>query len=567
MLQASQKPTSHPSASHKSTNARDVVIVGAGFAGLYMLHRARSLGFSARVFEAGSGVGGTWYWNRYPGARCDVESLEYAYSFSEELRQEWQWTERYAAQPEILRYLNHVADRFDLRRDIEFDTRVVSAAFDEEEGCWTIETERGEIVPAQFCVMATGCLSASKVPDYKGLAQFRGRWYHTGRWPHEGVDFTGQSVAVIGTGSSGIQSIPLIAQEAAQVYVFQRTPNFSLPARNGPIPREVLDDWKKNGPKYRAVAKTTPFGFLVQAGGPKPSALEVPAAERERKYEEGWQEGGFGPLAAFNDLFFTLDANDTAAEFVRGKIREIVRDPAVAEKLAPRDHPIGTKRPCIDTGYFETFNRANVTLVDVRETPIEEITALGPRTRERQFTVDSIVFATGFDAMTGALNGIAIRGREGNYLKDKWAAGPRSYLGLMVAGFPNLFTITGPGSPSVLSNMAIAIEQHVDWIADAMVYLRKHGVATMEATAEAETAWAEHVNEAANQTLYPLANSWYMGANIPGKPRVFMPYIGGLPAYCEKCDQVAAAGYEGFTLTRAQPAPAGSESAMAGARR
>lgn len=544
--------------SHKSMNAVDVIIVGAGFAGLYMLHRARELGFSARVFEAASGVGGTWYWNRYPGARCDVESLEYAYSFSEDLRKEWQWTERYAAQPEILRYLNHVADRFDLRRDIEFDTRVVSATFDEEAGRWTVATERGQSVSAQFCVMATGCLSAAKVPEYKGLDRFQGQWYHTGRWPHEGVDFAGQTVAVIGTGSSGIQSIPLIAQQAAHVYVFQRTPNFSLPARNGPIPPAVIEDWKENGPKYRAVAKTTPFGFLVQAGGPKPSALEVPAEERERKYQQGWQEGGFGPLAAFNDLFFKLNANDTAAEFVRGKIREIVRDPVVAEKLTPRDHPIGTKRPCIDTGYFETFNRANVTLVDVRETPIEEIAAAGPRTRDRQFTVDSIVFATGFDAMTGALNGIAIRGRAGNSLKEKWAEGPRTYLGLMTAGFPNLFTITGPGSPSVLSNMAIAIEQHVDWIAGAMVYLRKNRVGTMEATETAETAWVEHVNEVANQTLYPLANSWYMGANIPGKPRVFMPYIGGLPAYCAKCDQVAANGYEGFALTPAAAAREGT---------
>lgn len=552
-----------PDSSHNPT-AVDVVIVGAGFAGLYMLYRARQLGFSARVFEAGSGVGGTWYWNRYPGARCDVESLEYAYSFSEDLRKEWQWTERYASQPEILRYLNHVADRFDLRRDIEFETRVVSATFDEEEGRWTIATERGQIVSAQFCVMATGCLSAAKVPEYPGLDRFQGQWYHTGRWPHDGVDLTGQTVAVIGTGSSGIQSIPIIAQQAAHLYVFQRTPNFSLPAQNAPIPPEVIQDWKENGPKYREVAKTTPFGFLVQAGGPKPSALEVSAEERKRIFEEGWAVGGFGPLAAFNDLFFKLESNETAAEFVRGKIREIVRDPGVAEKLAPRNHPIGTKRPCIDTGYFETFNRANVTLVDVRETPIEEITAAGPRTRDRQFTVDSIVFATGFDAMTGALNDIAICGSEGKRLKDKWAAGPRTYLGLMVAGFPNLFTITGPGSPSVLSNMAIAIEQHVDWIADCMAYLRTKRVATIEATAAAETGWVQHVNEVADRTLYPLANSWYLGANIPGKPRVFMPYIGGLPAYCQKCNDVAASGYDGFILKA--DATAGSDSAVAGAR-
>lgn len=550
--------------SPEPTTIVDVVIVGAGFAGLYMLHRVRELGFSTRVFEAGGGVGGTWYWNRYPGARCDVESLEYSYSFSEDLRKDWQWTERYATQPEILRYLNHVADRFDLRRDIQFDTRVISATFDERDGRWTIATDRGQCVSAQFCVMATGCLSAAKVPDYKGLETFQGKWYHTGHWPHEGVDFTGQTVAVIGTGSSGIQSIPMIARQASHLYVFQRTPNFSLPAQNGPLPPEVIQDWKENGPKYREIAKSTPFGFLVQAGGPKPSALEVAGAEREQTYEEGWQAGGFGALVAFSDLFFNREANETAAEFVRNKIREIVRDPGVAEKLAPKDHPIGTKRPCIDTGYFETYNRENVTLIDVRDTPIEEITPTGPRTRDRQFTVDSIVFATGFDAMTGALNGIAIRGRDGNCLKEKWAAGPRTYLGVMVAGFPNLFTITGPGSPSVLSNMAIAIEQHVDWIAGCMAYLRNHRIATMEATLEAESAWVNHVNEVADLTLYPLANSWYLGANIPGKPRVFMPYIGGLPAYCQKCNEVAASGYEGFTLTPSVATPTVSDSVTVG---
>jgi cation diffusion facilitator CzcD-associated flavoprotein CzcO len=548
----------------RPTTSVDIVIVGAGFAGLYMLHRARELGFSARVYEAGDGVGGTWYWNRYPGARCDVESLEYSYSFSDDLRREWQWTERYATQPEILRYLNHVADRFDLRRDIQFGTKVISANFDELEGRWIIATDRGQCVSAQFCVMATGCLSSAKVPDYKGLETFNGKWYHTGHWPHEGVDFTGQTVAVIGTGSSGIQSIPMIARQASHLYVFQRTPNFSLPAQNGPIPPEVIQDWKENAQKYREIAKTTPFGFLVQAGGPKPSAMEVSAEEREQSYQQGWQAGGFGTLVAFNDLFVNRESNETAAEFVRDKIRGIVRDPAVAEKLAPKDHPIGTKRPCIDTGYFETYNRDNVTLVDVRDTPIEEITPTGLRTRDRQFAVDSIVFATGFDAMTGALNDIAIHGREGSSLKEKWAAGPRTYLGLMVAGFPNLFTITGPGSPSVLSNMAMAIEQHADWIADCIAYLRNHHIAILEASSEAETSWVNHVNEVANLTLYPLANSWYLGANVPGKPRVFMPYIGGLPAYCQKCNEVAASGYEGFILTPAAATPALSDSVAAG---
>ncbi len=533
------------------TAAYDVVIAGAGFAGLYMLHRLRELGFSARVYEAGGGVGGTWYWNRYPGARCDVESLEYSYSFSEELRKEWRWTERYAGQPEILRYLNHVADRFDLRRDIQFNTKIVSATFDESNDHWTIETDRGAHIQAKFCVMATGCLSSAKVPDYKGLDTFQGKWYHTGRWPHEGVDFTGQTVAVIGTGSSGIQSIPIIARQASHLYVFQRTPNFSLPAQNGPLSQDVLEDWKENGPRYRDLAKTTPLGFLVQAASRNQSALEVPAVARQQLYEDGWQTGGFGLLTAFNDIIVNRESNDTAAEFVRNKIRGIVHDPVVAEKLAPKDHPIATKRPCVDTGYFETYNRDNVTLIDARATPVEEITPTGPRTKDRQFAVDSIVFATGFDAMTGALNNIEIRGRNGKSLKDKWSAGPRTYLGLMVAGFPNLFTITGPGSPSVLSNMALAIEQHVDWIADCIAHLQNHCIATIEAGSDAEDNWVNHTNEVAGLTLYPLANSWYMGANIPGKPRVFMPYIGGFPAYCQRCKEVAANRYEGFTLAEA----------------
>jgi cation diffusion facilitator CzcD-associated flavoprotein CzcO len=399
--------------------------------------------------------------------------------------------------------------------------------------------------------MATGCLSAAKVPDYKGLDTFHGKWYHTGHWPHEGVDFSGQKVAVIGTGSSGIQSIPIIAHQAEHLYVFQRTPNFSLPAQNGPIPPEVLEDWKQNGPRYKERAMTTPFGLLVQAGGTGKSALEADPEVRQQLYEDGWSVGGFGMLAAFNDLVINRESNETAAEFVRNKIRGIVRDPAVAETLAPKDYPIGTKRPCIDTGYYNTYNRDNVTLIDMRSTPIDEITPAGIRTGDREFAVDSIVFATGFDAMTGALNNIEIRGRNGKLLKDKWAAGPRTYLGLMVADFPNLFTISGPGSPSVLSNMALSIEQHVEWIAECLAYLRSHSIATMEATTEAEDNWVKHVDELGRKTLYPLANSWYMGANIPEKPRVFMPYIGGMPAYCQKCNEIAANGYDGFTLAEA----------------
>ena len=524
----------------------DAVVVGAGFAGLYMLHSLRALGLSAKVYEAAAGVGGTWYWNRYPGARCDVESLEYSYSFSKELEQEWQWTERYATQPEILRYLNHVAERFDLKRDIQFETRVTKAVFEEGAGRWTVETDRGDRVSAQFCIMATGCLSSAKIPDLKGRDSFLGKTYHTGHWPHEEVDFSGQRVGLIGTGSSGIQSIPMIAQQAAHLFVFQRTPNFSVPAHNVPLSDEKQQDWKMHSATYRHEAKTGGFGMLIEHNDQ--SALEATAEERRLEYEKRWQRGGVAMLGAFSDLIVNQESNHTAAEFIHSKIREIVKDSAVAEKLLPRDHPFATKRLCIDTGYFATFNRDNVTLVDLRATPIEEITPAGLRTPDAEYALDSIVFATGFDAMTGALSNIEIQGRGGAMLREKWAQGPLAYLGLMVAGFPNLFAITGPGSPSVLSNMAISIEQHVEWIADCLDYLRRHELACIEATADAEDAWVRHVEEVGNSTLFPLANSWYMGSNIPGKPRVFMPYIGGVGPYRQKCDEVAANGYEGFQL-------------------
>jgi cyclohexanone monooxygenase len=525
----------------------DAVIVGAGFAGLYALHRLRGLGLAARVFEAGHGVGGTWYWNRYPGARCDVESMDYSYSFSDELQQEWHWTERYASQPEILAYINHVADRFDLRRDIQLDTRVTRAVFHEADGRWAIETDRGDRVSARFCVMATGCLSAAQVPAIPGVETFEGQWYHTGHWPHAGVDFTGQRVGVIGTGSSAIQSIPLIARQAAQLVVFQRTPNFSVPAQNAPLDVEYERRIKSNYAEFRRQARESRVGFVVEREDR--SALEVPPEERARKYEAHWRRGGLGFSATFVDLLTSQDANDTAADFFRGKIRSIVRDPAVAEMLSPRDYPVGTKRLCVDTDYYATFNRPNVTLVDIRTTPIEAIVRDGLRTREATYRLDSLVFATGFDAMTGALLAVDIRGRAGQRLSEKWAAGPRTYLGLAVAGFPNLFAITGPGSPSVLSNMIVSIEQHVDWIAGCIAYLRAHDHATIEATVEAEDAWVAHVNEVGHATLYPRANSWYMGANVPGKPRIFMPYIGGVGTYRQICADVAAKGYQGFTLT------------------
>ena len=525
----------------------DAVVVGAGFAGLYMLYRLRGLGFTVRVFEAGEGIGGTWYWNRYPGARCDVESMDYSYSFSDELQQEWQWTERYAAQPEILRYIEHVADRFDLRRDVECSTRVTAATFDESSSRWSVETDRGDRVSARFCIMATGCLSAAQVPSYPGLDRFEGCWYHTGHWPHEGVDFTGQRVGIVGTGSSAIQSTPIIARQAASVVVFQRTPNFSVPAQNAPLDAEYERRVKADYAEFRRRARESRVGFVVAAN--EQSALAVAPEEREREYEARWQRGGLGFTSAFSDLMTTAEANDTAAEFFRAKIRSIVRDPAVAELLAPTGYPVGTKRMCVDTGYYDTFNRDNVRLVDLRTSPIEAITPRGIKTRDSEHALDSIVFATGFDAMTGALLRIDVRGRGGQRLADKWAGGPRTYLGLAMAGCPNLFAITGPGSPSVLSNMIVSIEQHVDWIADCLVRLRARGVAAIEATEDAENAWVAHVNEVGHGTLYPRANSWYMGANVPGKPRVFMPYVGGVGAYRKRCDEVAAGGYAGFSLT------------------
>ncbi|GAA2386739.1 NAD(P)/FAD-dependent oxidoreductase [Nonomuraea africana] len=522
----------------------DAIIVGAGLSGLYALHRLRGLGLRVKVFEAGDGVGGTWHWNRYPGARCDVESVDYSYSFSPELEQEWIWTERYPGQPEILAYLDHVADRFDLRRDIQLGTRVRAARFD---GRWHVTTEAGEQASARYLVMATGCLSVPKPVEVDGLASFGGEWYHTGRWPHEGVDFTGRRVGVVGTGSSGIQSIPIIAEQAGHLTVFQRTPNFSLPAFNRPLAPETLRAVKAAYGERRRLARETHSGIPAEPA--VQSAHEVDPDERRARYQAGWERGSLvGILGAYTDLLIDRAANDTAAEFVRSKIRELVEDPAKADLLSPRDHPFGTKRPCLDSGYFETFNRDDVTLVDVRADPIAQITPKGLRTAAgAEYELDTLVFATGFDAMTGALTAVDLRGADGRSLRRTWEAGPRAYLGLAVAGFPNLFTVTGPGSPSVLSNMVVSIEQHVDWIADCLAFLDGR---TIEATAEAQQAWTAHVAEVGAATLYPTADSWYMGANVPGKPRVFMPYAGGVALYRQLCEEVAAKDYEGFTITR-----------------
>jgi cyclohexanone monooxygenase len=526
----------------------DAVVVGAGFAGMYALYRLRDvLGLRTRVFEAGEGVGGTWYWNRYPGARCDSDSYIYCYTFDKALLEEWEWSERYPQQPEILSYLNHVADRFDLRKDIHFGARVTAATYDEATKRWTVQTDTGETVRAKYVISAVGCLSASNVPQFPGLDSFNGKSYHTGHWPHEGVDFTAKRVGVIGTGASAVQAIPVIAQQAKQLTVFQRTPNYCVPARNGKVDPDVAKARKAEYDRIRENIRNSYFGFELDFI--MKSALEAPPEERERVFEDMWDRGGFPFwLANYQDMFFNAEANEVCAEFLRKKIREIVKDPAVAEKLTPRTYPYGTKRQPLDTNYFDTFNKPNVLLVDVNETPIEEITPNGVRTSEREYAFDILVFGTGFDAMTGPLKKMNVRGRGGASLAEKWADGPKSYLGLMVAGFPNFFTITGPGSPSVLSNMPVSIEQHVEWISDCIDHMQKHGIASVEATENAEIEWTAHVAEVANSSLMPTANSWYMGRNIAGKPQVFMPYLGGVGPYRQKCAEIAANGYEGFAF-------------------
>jgi len=530
----------------------DVVIVGAGFAGLYAIHKLRKLGFSLRVFEAGSGVGGTWYWNRYPGARCDVESLEYSYSFDDELQKEWTWSERYSAQPEILKYIEHVADRFELKRDIQFNTRVKSAVYDEAAGTWTVTTDKGDTVTAQFVIMATGCLSTTNTPKFKGLETYKGEWYHTGTWPKQEPDLRGKRVGVIGTGSSGIQVIPVVARTAKHLTVFQRTPAFSIPARNTPLPADEDRKFKQNFREIRARAKLTSNGYAMLGDIPDRSALATPPEERERIFREFWDKGGPALPRAFKDIVSNKAANETACEFVRNRIRDIVKDPKTAELLCPKTYAIGTKRICVDTDYYATYNRDNVTLVNVKDAPIEEITPTGLRTTAASYDLDVIIFATGFDALTGTLLKIDIRGRNGESLAKKWEHGPRTYLGLAIAGFPNLLTVTGPGSPSVFSNVITSIEQHVDWITDCLDHLKKRGLTTIEATQQAEDDWGRHVNELGNGTLYPETNSWYVGANVPGKPRAFLPYIGGVGNYRKKCDEIVARGYEGFELSDSQ---------------
>jgi cyclohexanone monooxygenase len=531
----------------------EVVIVGAGFSGLYLLHRFRKQGISTRCFERGDGVGGTWYWNRYPGARCDVESMQYSFGFDDELQQQWDWPEKFSGHADIRAYADHVTDRFGLRPHIEFETEVRAAHYDEEQQLWNIETGSGEKLCAKHFVMAGGCISTAQVPKFEGLSDYQGKTYHTGRWPHEKVDFTGQRVAVVGTGSSAIQAIPVIAEEAAHLTVFQRQANFTIPSRNHPMTAEYAHTWKNGYADKRVEMSYMPNGVLRELNDK--SALAVSEQERLATYEARWKVGGSGFLGSFNDILTNKKANDTMAEFVRGKIRQTVKDPATADILCPTTHPIGTKRLCVDSNYFETYSRDNVELVDISQAPIERLTSTGLRVNERSFEFDAIVFATGFDAMTGTLFNVDIRGRNGLELKKKWAAGPRTYLGLMTESFPNLFMITGPGSPSVKSNMLTSIEQHVDLVADTIIHMRDQGLAAIEPDLEAEDEWVEHVQVVAHKTLFPQANSWYMGTNIPGKPRLFMPYVGGVGAYRRICEEVVVEGYKGFRFV-AKPAMA-----------
>jgi cyclohexanone monooxygenase len=525
----------------------DVLIVGAGFGGLYALHKLRGLGLQALVLEAAPSVGGTWWANRYPGARVDIQSLEYSYSFSEPLQQQWHWSERYASQPELLRYANHVADRFDLRRDIRLNTRVVEAHFDEAAAQWRIRGDDGQQWRARFVVMAIGPLSTPNTPAFQGLDSFTGPVLHSAAWPHEPVDFSGRDVAVVGTGSSAVQMIPLIAEQARTLTVFQRTAAYAVPARNGPLEPEREARIKADYAGFRERNRRMRAGFGSELSPHPLPTTTVSAEERNALFEARWAIGGFSLLGAFADTLTDKRANELAAEFVRGKIRSIVRDPAVAKRLCPT-HPIGCKRLCVDTGYYDTYNRSNVTLVDINQQPIDSITPNGLVTGGREYRFHTLVLATGFDAFTGPMTRIDLRGRDGLHIRDKWRGGPLNYLGLTVAGFPNLFNLVGAGSTSAFTSVIVSIEHHVDWIAECIQWLDARGHRTIEASAEAEARWVERVNHIAEQTVYPHCNSWYLGANIPGKPRIFMPLAGGFPAYAERCAAVARDGYAGFVM-------------------
>jgi cation diffusion facilitator CzcD-associated flavoprotein CzcO len=524
----------------------DAVVVGAGFAGLYLIHRLKESSFTVRAFEAGGDVGGTWYWNRYPGARCDIESMQYSYQFSEELQQDWEWPERYASQPQILSYIEHVADRFDLRPHITFDTRVDGAAFDDADHAWTITTSGGETVRARFFLLGVGVLSTTHTPDFVDVERYAGSTYHTGRWPHDEVDFTGKRVGIIGTGSSAIQAVPLIAEQADHLYVFQRTANYVVPSQNRPLGADEVAAIKSDYSGFRARAKERPSAFLFPFN--PGSALDVSDEERRALFDAHWEIGGLPFLGVFGDLLLDWEANRLVTEYWKSKVREIVEDPDVAELLIPDGDIFGGKRLCSGTGYLEAFNRDNVTLVDVSEGGIERFTVDGLVGGGRGYALDAVVFATGFDALTGSVVAIDIAGPDGTTLRDAWADGPGNYLGMAVSGFPNLFNTQGPGSPGVFATMVTGIEHQSDWIVDCMEWMRDHGHTRIEARSDAQSEWGNVVADAAEGSLRSKCDSWYTGSNIPGKHRVFMPYIGGFPAYCDTCSDVAGDDYRGFTL-------------------
>jgi cation diffusion facilitator CzcD-associated flavoprotein CzcO len=529
----------------------DIIVIGAGFSGMYALYKLRGLGLRLKGFEAGDGPGGTWYWNRYPGARVDIESMIYSYSFDDTLQQEWVWPEHFSPQPDLEVYANHVADRFGIREQIQFGTRVNRLRFDDATSRWHVGTDRGGEVTARFVIAATGSLNATNIPGFKGAESFGGQWYHTSQWPKEGVDFADQRVGIIGTGSTGIQVIPVVAKEAAHLTVFQRTANFSIPSRNRPIDPVYERDWKQNYGKYREMMKSTASAAVLMGQRMDRSVFDVSDEEREEILERAWESrSGFKFTGSFKDIRTNIEANEIVAEFVRRKIRQIVKDPEVAELLCPKTHPLGTKRLCLDSGYYETFNRPNVTLVDVRSNPITEITPTGLRTTAGEYEFDILIYATGFDAMTGSMTRMNVTGVGGRRLEDKWVNGPTNYLGFLVAGFPNLFMIHGPGSPGVLAQMITGGEWQVDWAAEVIEDLDRNGYASIDTTDEAEQDWATEMAEMAAKTLYQHANSWYVGANIPGKPRYFMIYIGGFDQYKRRCGEQVSKGYEGFVLTK-----------------
>ncbi len=531
---------------NSSPRRLDALVIGMGFGGMCMLHSAREMGLDVHAIEAGDEVGGTWYWNRYPGARCDVMSIDYSYSFVNELQQEWTWSEKFAAQPEIFAYARFVADKLDLRKDVSFGTRAKSVAYDDARRLWVIETEQGQIFEVIYCIMATGPLSIPKGIDIPGRESFEGEIYLSGRWPHHKVDFSGKKVGIIGTGSTGIQAVPVVAEEAAHLTVFQRTPSFTIPMRNHKLSPEYMAQVKAHYPRLRTIARST------HTGGVRPVStrpmFSVTRDETQRLLEDGWNEGGQAIFGLFSDLLYDQETNDVVAEFVRGKIKEVVKDAHTAEVLTPHGYPIFSRRPCLDTNYYETFNRDNVTLVDCINEPILEITEKGIRTGEREIPLDIIIGATGYDGLTGAMMAVDIKGRGGRSLREKWAGGARSYLGLMMEGFPNLFMIAGANGPSALANFVILNEENADWIIRCIKYLRLHDYASIEPTAAAEEEYMTLLTEIAARSLIPKAESWYVGANIPGKARFFPIFAGGFSKYVEMCKDAASKDYAGFVL-------------------